>query len=221
MHPTSRLPSRATLFVVAFLPSQLCACVCHVCACAHRTSVCAKCAGMQGRAGPVAGARACRGCPILSTLGRHAVGSRGGVVSTGAHACFPRPPPSRSLVQGAVLWSHPVLGGLWITLLMEWGVGRVVTLIGLRPRGIAGTHSLGSPCVESHSFGSPSWSGVRGHAHRARPSRSLVDQTRAEPLWNWAGTLYKLMPTGRFGAGHGEVWQAPLPPPSYRTWLSP
>ena len=126
MHTTSRLPSRATLFVVAFLPSQLCACVCHVCACAHYISVCAKCAGVQGRAGPVAGAHACRGCPKLPTLSRRAVGWRGGVVSTGAHACFPQPPPlqfpcaSMCCVQG----SHPVLGGLWITLWMEWSIGR-------------------------------------------------------------------------------------------------
>ena len=132
----------------------------------------------------------------------------------------PDPPPPDPLCKVLCCGSHPVLGGLWITLLMEWSVGRVVTLIGLRPRGVVGSHSLGSPCVESHSFGAPSWSGVRGHAHRARPSRNSVGHTRAEPLWKWAGTLYKLMPTGRFGAAPGEVWQAPLPPPIYLTRLS-
>ena len=173
MHPTSHLPSRATLFVVAFPPFQLCACVCHVCACAHQSSVCARCAGVQGRAGPVAGAHACRGCPILPTLSRHAVGWRGGVVSTGAHACFPQPPPSSSRVpRGAVCKSHTlcwvdygshsgwsgVLGGghaHWACPRGVWGhthrarprgVVCGVTLIGLGPRGIRWVTLGLSPC---------------------------------------------------------------------------
>ena len=130
-----RSPERCTP-LVAYLVERLylwlrssppsCAHVCaHVCACAHFVSVCAKCAGVQGRAGPVAGAHACRGCPILSILSRHAVGKRGGVVSTGAHACFPQPPPQVPLcLKVLCCGSHPVLGGLWITLWMEWSIGR-------------------------------------------------------------------------------------------------
>ena len=167
MHPTSRLPSRATLFVVAFLPSQLCACVCHVCACAQQTSVCAKCAGVQGRAGLDAGARACRGCPILSILSRHAVGKRGGVVSTGAHACFPQPHPSRSRVQGAVLWITPCVGWIMDHTLNRvecWAGGHAhwaspsrncgVTLIGLALCGVTLIRlTLVERCAGSRSSG--------------------------------------------------------------------